>query len=243
MKPDPWGPYPTFLPWDNYQAGWVNYPAAALIPQLLFAVPAQLLGAPRLGLIAFLLILTAAVLAPAFWAARGARGLERLVVFVALGAAATPAWAVVDRGNSVGFLAPIALVFLVALRRERLGLVAVTVLLAALLRPQFVVLAAALFASRRWRLGGVAVGGAVIANFAAYLLWPRDFPLSVVQSVRGVFGYGGSPYAVTSPYNVSFASALFHLTNRRCAPLFGYLCPFVRGGGLRPRRSGGAFLR
>ncbi|MGO9153723.1 glycosyltransferase family 87 protein [Mycobacterium sp.] len=221
MRPNPWGPYPTFLPWDNYQAGWVNYPAAALVPQLLFAVPAKLLGAPQLGLIAFLLALTIAVLAPAFWASRGARGLERVVVFVVLGAAAMPAWAVIDRGNSVGFLAPIALFFLLALRRERWGLVTIAVVLAALLKPQFAILAVALFASRQWRLGGIAVGGAVISNLAAYLLWPRDFPLNVVQSIKGVLGYGGSPYAVTSPYNVSFASGLFHITNR-VVPLFGY---------------------
>ncbi len=42
-----------------------------------------------------------------------------------------------------------------------------------------------------------------------------------MQSIKGVLGYGGSPYAVTSPYNVSFASGLFHITNR-VAPLFGY---------------------
>jgi hypothetical protein len=248
MRPNPWEPYPVFLPWDNYQAGSGNYPAAAMVPQLLFALPAQLLGAPRLGLIGYLLALTIAVLAPAFWASRGARGLERAVVFVVLGAAAMPAWAVIDRGNSVGFLAPIALVFLLALRQERWGLVAITVVLAALLKPQFAILAVALFASRQWRLGGLAVGGVVISNLAAYLLWPRDFPQSVVQSIHGVLGYGGSPYAVTSPYNVSFASGLFHITNR-VAPLFGYgvlillvVCVLALGRRIPPVMVGIALL-
>jgi len=71
--------------------------------------------------------LTIAVLSPAVWAARGARGLERIVVFVACGAAAVPVWTVIDRANSVGLLAPIGLVFLVALCRQRWGLVAVMV--------------------------------------------------------------------------------------------------------------------
>jgi len=221
MRADPWGPYPVFMPWDNYQAGWVNYPAAAMLPHLLFGVPAKLLGVPQLGLLGFLLALTIAVLTPALWASRGARGLERVVVFVALGAAAMPAWVVIDRGNSVGFLAPVALAFLLGLRRNRWGLVALMVILAALLKPQFALLAVALFAARQWRWGAIAVGGAVTANLAAYLLWPRDFPRTLTQSLHGVLGYGGSPYAVTSPYNVSFATALFHLTNR-AAPLFGY---------------------
>ncbi len=248
MRPNPWGPYPTFLPWDNYQAGWVNYPAAAMVPHLLFALPAKLLGAPQLGLIAYLLALTIAVLAPAFWASRGARGLERLVVFVVLGAAAMPAWAVIDRGNSVGFLAPIALVFLLALRRERWRLVTITVVLAALLKPQFAILAVALFACRQWRLGGLALGGVVISNLAAYLLWPRDFPRNIMQSIHGVLGYGGSPYAVTSPYNVSFASGLFHVTNR-VAPLFGYgvlalfvVCVLLLGRRIPPVMVGIALL-
>ena len=74
------------------------------------------------------------------------------------GAAAIPAWAVIDRGNSVGFLAPIALVFLVSLCRQRWGLVTITVALAALLKPPFVLLAVVLFAARQWRWGGLAVG-------------------------------------------------------------------------------------
>ena len=60
-----------------------EYPAAGMVPHLLFGLPADWLGAPRLGLFGYLLVLTVAVLTPAVWAARGARGLERVVVFVA----------------------------------------------------------------------------------------------------------------------------------------------------------------
>ena len=195
IRPNPWEPYPMSLPWGNYQPDVNQYPAAALVPHLLFGLPAQWLGAPRLGLIGYLLVLTLAVLTPAVWAARGARGLERVVVFVALGAAAVPAWQVIDRGNSVGFVVPIALVFLVALRRRRWGLVAIMVILAALIKPHFAVLAVALFAARQWRLGGIAVVGVVISNLAAYLLWPRDFPETIVQTIHNVNGGGGSSQA------------------------------------------------
>jgi hypothetical protein len=206
MRPNPWGS-PLFLPPD-YQPVFVPYPAAGWIPQLLFGVPAQWLGAPRLGLIGYLVALTIAVISPAAWAARGSRGLERVVVFVALGAAAIPAWAVIDRGNSVGFMVPITLIFLVALCRQRWGLVTIMVVLAALVKPQFAVLAFALFATRQWRLGSLAVVGVAVSNTAAYLLWPQDFPGTMTQSIDNIVKFNGSFAGLLDPRNVSFGRAL-----------------------------------
>jgi hypothetical protein len=204
MRPNPWEPYPIppdFILFQN------NYPAAAMVPQTIFGVLGKWLGAPRLGLLGYLLVLTIAVFTPAVWAARGARGLERVVVFLACGIAAIPAWVVIDRGNSVGFVVPIALVFLVALCQRRWGLVTIMVVLAALVKPQFAVLAVALFAARQWRWGGIAVAGTVISNLAAYALWPRDFPGTITQSIRNTVGYG-SFRTIASDANVSFGKGL-----------------------------------
>lgn len=165
-------------PWTHTMPpGWSDnaYPAAGMIPFMIFARLGAWLGAPRLGLLGYLSALTLAVLSPAFWAIRGARGLERIVVFLACGALAIPAWMDVDRGNSTGFVVPIALCFLVALCRQRWGLVAIMVVLAALVKPQFAVLGVALLVARQWRLAGITVAGGVASNLAAYLLWPRDF--------------------------------------------------------------------
>jgi len=206
MRSDPWAPYPLFMPPD-YQPAHNNYPAAAMLPQLIFGFVGKLLRAPQVGLLGYLLALTIAVLTPAVWAARGARGVERAVVFVVCGAAAIPAWMVVDRGNSVALLAPIGLVFLVALRRERWGLVAVMVVLAALVKPQFAVLVFVLFAVRQWRMGGFAVLGVVMSSIAAYLLWPRDFPATIGQSIHGALNYGAPGLAI-GMRNVAFGRAL-----------------------------------
>ena len=165
------------------------------------------LKAPQLGLLGYLLALTIAVLTPALWAARGARGVERIVVFVVCGAAAIPAWMVIDRGNSVALLAPVGLIFLIALRRERWGLVAVMVVLAALVKPQFAVLVFALFAFRQWRMGGFAVAGVVVSSVGAYLLWPRGFPATIAESIHGTLGYGG-PSLALGMRNVAFGRAL-----------------------------------
>ncbi|WP_082947559.1 glycosyltransferase 87 family protein [Mycobacterium sp. E2479] len=206
MQPNPWA-YQQFLPPD-YQPVQLEYPAAGWLPHMLFALPAKWLGVPRLGLISYLLALTVAVFSPALWAARGTRGLERVVVFVALGVAAVPAWAVIDRGNSAGFVVPIALVFLVALRRERWGVVALMVVLAAMVKPQFAALVVALLAARQWRWGGAAVVGVVVANLAAYLLWPRDFPQTISQSIHNLSHFATSFGGLTDVKNVSFGRAL-----------------------------------
>jgi hypothetical protein len=198
MRPNPWEVLP-----PEHQSG-NNYTAAGMIPHSAFGLLGKLLGAPVLGLLGYLLALTIAVLSPAVWAARGAQGLERIVVFVACGAMAVPAWAVVDRGNSVGFVVPIALVFLVALCRQRWGLVAIMVVLAALVKPQFAVLVVVLFVARQWRSGGLALAGIAISNVAAYLLWPRDFPDTIAQSVHSVLGYGGNG-SLSAFQSVSFA--------------------------------------
>ena len=179
----PLGALPAILA-ARLPAGYNNYPAAAMVPQMIFGLLGTWLHAPQLGLLGYLLVLTIAVLTPAVWAARGARGLERMVVFVVCGAAAIPAWMVLDRANSVALLAPVGLVFLVALCRRRWGLVAIMVVLATLIKPQFAVLAVVLFAARQWRMGGVAVAGAVTSSLAAYLLWPRDFPATIAQSIH-----------------------------------------------------------
>jgi hypothetical protein len=205
LRPDPWAAYPLLPPHPLVR---MQYPAAGMIPHFLFGLLGKLLGAPRLGLIGYLVALTISVVSPAVWAARGARGLERVVVFVALGAAAVPAWMVIDRGNSTGFLVPIALVLLVALCRRQWGLVTTMVVLAALVKPPFAVLAVTLFAARRWRWGGIAIAGIVVSNIAAYLVWPRAFPATIGESIHNFRDFNGSNSLLFSGRNVSFSRAL-----------------------------------
>jgi hypothetical protein len=241
MRADPWAePYPLFLPWYNYQPQPAGGPAAGFLPHMVFGLIGKWLHAPQVGLVGYLLALTVACLTPAIWAARGARGLERVVVFVALGAAAIPAWMAVDRGNSVGFIAPIALVFLVALCRRRWGLVAVMVVLAALIKPQFAVLGVALFAARKWRLAGLAVAGVVLSNLAAYLFWPRDFPGTIPQSIRNLLGFGSTASQFqpnADIYNVSFGKGLLWIPDADAALKSGGTVGSVPEGFLAGPRS------
>jgi hypothetical protein len=51
------------------------------------------------------------------------------------------------------------------------------------------------------------VAGAVITNLAAYALWPRDFPATILQSIHDTLSYGSSA-SRADLHNVSFAKAL-----------------------------------
>jgi hypothetical protein len=177
-------------------------------------------------LIAYLLVLTTAVLYPAVWRREALAGSNGWWSSLACGAAAIPAWAAIDRGNSIGFLAPIGLVFLVALCRRRWGIVAIMVILAAPVKPQFVVLAVVLFAARQWRVGGIAVTGAVTSNVAAYLLWPHHFPETIAQSIQNVLSHGSAIVGTAKEHgNVSFQKGLLALPDAIAAHNAGGILP------------------
>jgi hypothetical protein len=206
MQPNPWRSA------RLYPGDLDDYLAVGMLPPMFFALLSRWLHAPAaVGLFAYLFVLTVAVLAPAVWAARGTRGLERVVIFVACGVAAIPAWAVIDRANSTGFLAPIALVFLVALCRKRWGIVAIMAVLAAAAKPQFVVLAVVLFVARQWRLGAFAVTGTLVSNYFAYLIWPDDYPDTIGQSINNALHHGDILEPLDQLENVSFAKGLLAL--------------------------------
>lgn len=69
IQPNP-ADYLISLPAD-YQPTAVAAWAPARIPYAIFGLPSHWLGAPRLGLICYLVALTMAVISPAIWAARG----------------------------------------------------------------------------------------------------------------------------------------------------------------------------
>jgi hypothetical protein len=105
-------------------------------------------------------------------------------------------------------MAVIGLVFFVGLCRRRWVLVAVMVVLAALVKPQFAVLVVALFAARQWRWGVGALAGVALTNIAAYLLWPRDFPATIAQSLHNTFSISSSFSMLIDARNVAFSRAL-----------------------------------
>lgn len=131
MRPNPWEPYFLYLH-SGVTLVYNNYSPAGMLPRTVCGVSGKWLHAPRLGLLAYLLALVTTFLTLAVWAARGAAGGSGS--WCSCRAASVPLRrGAIDRGNSVGFLAPIALVSLVALCRRRWRLAATMVVLAAAL--------------------------------------------------------------------------------------------------------------
>lgn len=224
LRPDPWAPYP-MINFNKTNLAGNPYPAAALVVHSVFGLAGHLLHSPAVGLALYQLLLLVSLLTPAAWTARGARGLERLVVFGVFSIAAVPVWTVIDRGNSIGLAAPIVLSLMVALCRQKWCLVAVFVVLASFVKPQFLLLGFVLPAARQWKLSVIAAGCGVVANLAAFLLWPVYFPATIPHWIRSSLSSGASFEALVGGFNVSFQKGLFTIPDGIAAVAHGNTVP------------------
>jgi len=193
-------------PWET---GLSNYAASGMVIQGIFGAIGTWLGSPRTGLVLYLVAMAGALVTPAIWAGRGKPIATRIILAGAFGLVCLPALMALDRGNVVGFAVPGLLALLVAVVRGNSRAMVIAIVLIALIKPQFAILVLVPFALRMWRQGLIAAAGVFITNLLAYLAWPRDFPLTIWQSVMGVMGFtANSPLGVNYPANVSLAKSL-----------------------------------
>lgn len=199
-------------PWARHLGVSFNYSAGAILPSLPFTAIGALFGSVRLGLFLYMAALLIALAVPAWWASAGKPVGVRLVTIAAFGVLSVPAIMVLDRGNSVGFLAPILLAYFVALARGNDRMAVISIVLATLVKPQFIILGVMFIVLRRWKLGFVSLGAILGANVLAYLFWPVHFPATIIQSVKNLFVYGGGVSLYGEfPANVSFAESFHQL--------------------------------
>jgi hypothetical protein len=172
----------------------------------------DLVNSPRVGLITFLLLLTAALVTPAVWASRGKSLTPRLVAIGAFGILTIPALSALDRGNSAALALPALLAFLIAVRRGKFTAAVIAITAAALIRPQFLILIAVLWVLRKWRLSVIALVSVGVTNLIAYVAWPRAFPQTLIDSVIAVAHYGRQ-YSMANnfPANVSLGNGAYEL--------------------------------
>ncbi len=196
-------------PWIDIDGFKFNYPAAGMMPHGLFTLVGVITGSSRVGLYGYLLVLIVGMTAPAVWATKGKAIWIRILTGSVFGVLSAPALMVLDRGNSVGLLAPILLVLLVALRREQYLLATVAIVLGTMVKPQFVVLLVVLLVVRRWKFALISVAGIGFTNLLPYLFWPKDFPSTILLSLQNILSYGGGVSLNDEfPANVSFAEPL-----------------------------------
>lgn len=196
-------------PWTAHRS---NYSAAGMLPNAFTRWIGDLFNSPRVGLITFLLLLTAALVTPAVWASRGKSITPRLVAIGAFGILTIPALSALDRGNSAALAVPALLAFLIAIRRGKFTAAVIAITAAALIRPQFLILIAVLWALRKWRLSVIALVSVGVTNLVAYAAWPRDFPRTLIDSVIAVARYGRQ-YSMADdfPANVSLGKGAYEI--------------------------------
>ena len=196
-------------PWVPYQS---NYSPSGMLPNMLFGWIGDVAGNPRAGLLAFLGLLAVSLAIPALWASKGKVLSLRIFAVAAFGLLTIPALGGLDRGNNAPLAVPALLWFLVALRRGRLTQVAVAIGLATLIRPQFVILIAVLLALRKWRLSLAAFTAIGVSNLLAFLVWPGQFPRTLVDFFNSVARFGRQ-YSMADSYppNVSFGRGLYEI--------------------------------
>ena len=152
-----------------------GYTPVGLTPHVI----AQGLEAAGLGvrgsLVVFLVAMALAMSLPAvFTAFRGASGTRGPLPLLLFFAAAAPALITPDRGNSAGFPIPFMLLFAIYAGRNPRWVAIASIIVAAGIRPQFVLLAVGLLAFRRTKDALLAVAGATSATAISFLLWPGD---------------------------------------------------------------------
>ena len=165
-------------PWES---GYAYTPISTLLFRP-FHLLANIFDNPRIGLILYLLLGAAAMLTAGFWAAQES-GFERLYFLLIFGVLSTPWIQAFDRGNSIMFATPLMLGFAVSFHRERWFQTTCFIVVAVVLKPQFVFLFLPYLAYRKWRelfLGLSAIASLNILGFLIFTNHPvRTFNLWV----------------------------------------------------------------
>ena len=162
-------------------------------------------------LYAALLLIAAA--APAIWLAwLWRRSAFALIPLVLLGVAALPVISVIDRGNSAGFVVPFLLGFALFAGKDPPWLAPGFVVAAALVRPQFILLALALIALAKWRQAMASVAafaGITVVSFAVTAGGIADGLSAWKSNLSGFRGIGDLTLADNA--NISLARAVVML--------------------------------
>ena len=202
---DPTWVYPTPYPHA--------YTASGMLPHVIADNLGNLVGSERVGLLAYLLPIVVALLVPALLLAVRLRAPLGLVMVVVLGVASQPFVLALDRGNSAALAVPLLLWLGWATITRHWAQVATAIVLASLLRPQFILLALILLALRQWRPLLLTAVAAAVFNALAFALWPGGFTANVTGWAQNLLSYSGTiPLERNNPTNLSAAHALTVLT-------------------------------
>jgi len=210
ISPHCWQDYAQFIglhgltigPDDNQFIS--NYPPISRVVFRAFEALGSLLGTTPM-LVLFLLVNLLGLLVPAIWASRRMPWSQRVMVVSLLGVATLPTLATLDRGNNLGLIIPVLLVFMVALLSERYLLSVIMIVIVAQFKPQFLVLVFALMAVRQWRRTAQAIIASVAVLAASFLVFGTQALYQARLFVEYLVKFNGyQPLEAAYPPNISF---------------------------------------
>jgi len=202
------------------------YPAAALIPFMFFQGIGTLLGLANFGLFAYLFVMATAILYSVWATTRTSRFEHRILVLSVLIFLSPPTLAVLDRGNSAGFLVPVIIWLFHSIEKGRISQEVIALALLSIVKPHFGFVALAFIVFGRFQQGtrGLALG--ITLNVLPFLLfWPEHFPSNLFSWLSVFLRYQeyGS-VDVPWPQNISFAQFAY---------VFSYGLDAILGGSLQ----------
>jgi hypothetical protein len=192
-------------PWSGTEP--VNYPPSALV---LFKALAFL---PYQGSVLLYLGLSAiALMLPMLVASKGLRWSNRVILIVVLAIMTGPAIAVLDRGNTQGFIPLLLFGFAVSILRRRLGWATTFLVIAAAIKIYPLILLAVFVALRYFRWALVALITSLVVILGSLLLTASK-PFDAFREMVGDFtAQGSSDYTDFMAYNVSLVGSLAHVS-------------------------------
>jgi hypothetical protein len=213
-----WGDYyyPLYLlsQEDPFSGELVNpYPAAALSPFMIFQAITQFSGIPGLGLLTYLMLMTLTIVYSVWFATKGQSLENRVFLFSTLVFFTPAVLAVIDRGNSTGFLVSLLIWLFHSLRSAKHNQTVWALALMSVVKPHFGLLTLALVLGGKPRLGlqGMLLG--IFLNlFSFFALWPRTFPGNLWSWFTGFLGFQDyGSVAAPWPQNISFSQSIYSL--------------------------------
>lgn len=194
-----------------------GYPASSFAPAAVGFLVARLFGDYTIGLSFYLLVLLVSL--SCVWLAlifpnKLLSSSEKFVALFSLGPLALPAIVAFDRGNTVGFAVPAFLLMTVGVFANSFRLISVGFILAALLKPQFVLLALVFLFQRKWRALIVSMLILAFLHTLAYLVLAGEVLSSLRKTFDAAVSFSETGADLSSSSNVAipaFFSTLFRI--------------------------------
>jgi len=193
------------------------YPPVGQFPHVVAATVRDATGSNEFAFYLYIAVMALAALTPALWVAwRWRRSPFLVAPLILIGVAAVPVIAVLDRGNSAALVIPLLLAAVLFLGKDPPWLAPGLIVGAALVRPQFILVAIALFAIGRWR-HALAAGGAFVAITLVSFAFTAGGWLASIRSwwdnITGFQGGAGN-IALPTPANISIPRSIVSVAAR-----------------------------